>query len=251
MQVRRAQDYQAWRAGCCADSTHCGCLCLVTLSAVLARSGLACRLLGPPLLTSRAAVLATGLAAHRTQSRGAMKSVFSLIGRQQFKTFRASHSPDYKTFTIQHVASDLSHPLHETQKRRQVARPKRGLWWHATTGVDLSKSSCVRAWARRRLRNALREELLQRGFDQTGIMVSPEAIGDRADLLHLLQQGRALHLTGSLRLHVQPALIPAKYTEVRTETGQLIDILLQGLVQQAGGQPSVRKHSHYVQDPRP
>lgn len=172
-----------------------------------------------------------------------MKSVFSLLAKHQPKTFKVSYSPEYNTFTIQHVVADPSHPLHETQKRRQRERPKEGLWWHATTGADLSKSSCVRAWARRRLRNAVRDELALRGFDETGKVASMKAIQDRPDLANVLRQGKMPHLTGSLRLHVQPPLIPAKYAQLRAETGQVIEILLHALKNEAGSQGSVRKPS--------
>ncbi|CAO2650929.1 Nn.00g092260.m01.CDS01 [Neocucurbitaria sp. VM-36] len=170
-----------------------------------------------------------------------MRRVLSLLSKQQPTTFKVSYAPDYKTFTLQHVANDPSHPLHETQKRRQKERKKEGLWWHATTGLDLNKSSCVRAWARRRLRNAVRDELQQRGYDATGKLVDLKAVQHRPDLLNLLQQGKTLDLTGSLRLHILPPLIPAKYTQVREETGYVIETILQAMKNEAGGQGSVKK----------
>ncbi|KAH7392558.1 hypothetical protein BKA66DRAFT_412019 [Pyrenochaeta sp. MPI-SDFR-AT-0127] len=172
-----------------------------------------------------------------------MKSVFSIIAKQQPKTFRVSYTPEHKTFITQHVAADPSHPLHETQKRRQRERKKEGLWWHATTGVDLSKSSCVRAWARRRLRNAVRDELAQRGFSETGQLVNMKAVRHREDLMNVLRHGKSLHLTGSLRLHAQSPLIPAKYAQIRAETGQVIETILHVIKNEAGVQGSVRKPS--------
>ncbi|CAE7024813.1 hypothetical protein P3342_005480 [Pyrenophora teres f. teres] len=155
-----------------------------------------------------------------------MKSLFSFIARNRPKTFTVSYSPDYKNLIINHVASDLSHPLHETQKRRQRERKKEGLWWHATTGVDLNKSSCVRAWARRRLRNAIKEELKLRGYNENGILVQPKATSDRANSTGLLHVGKPLNLMGSLRLHVQSPLLPAKYADIRAETGDIIGALI-------------------------
>ena len=177
----------------------------------------------------------------RPATNGAMKSVLQLIAKQQPKTFKVNYAPVYKTFTIQHVATDPSHPLHQTQKRRQAERKKEGLWWHATTRVDLSKSSCVRAWARRRLRNAFKDELRQRGYDETGTLVDLKAIQGRADLVNVLHQGQSLNLTGSLRLHIQPPLISASYLDVRAETGHIIEILLQVVKSSAGGPSSARK----------
>ena len=155
-----------------------------------------------------------------------MKSVFSLIAKQQPKTFKVSYAPDYKNFIVNHVLIDPSHPLHETQKRRQAERKKEGLWWHATTGVDLNKSSCVRAWARRRLRNAIKDELRERGYDENGMFVDLKSVQGRPDLMRLLQAGQTLNLSGSLRLHVQPPLIPAKYADVRAETGHVIEAVV-------------------------
>lgn len=155
-----------------------------------------------------------------------MKSFFSFIARNRPKTFTVSYSPDYKNFIINHVASDLSHPLHETQIRRQRERKKEGLWWHATTGLDLNKSSCVRAWARRRLRNAIKEELELRGYNENGILTKPNATSDGANSVKWLHAGKPLNLTGSLRLHVQAPLLPAKYADIRAETGDIIGALI-------------------------
>lgn len=151
-----------------------------------------------------------------------------------------SYAPEYKNFIVNHVVSDASHPLHETQKRRQAERKKQGLWWHATTGVNLSKSSCVRAWARRRLRNAVKDELKERGYDDHGMFVNAKAIQDRPDLVDLLKAGKKLDLTGSLRLHVQEPLIAAKYAEVRTETGSVIEAVVQAMKNRQGGYGSSR-----------
>ena len=155
-----------------------------------------------------------------------MKSLFSFIARNRPKTFTVTYSPDYKNLIINHVAADLSHPLHETQRRRQRERKKEGLWWHATTGVDLNKSSCVRAWARRRLRNAIKDELELRGYNENGILVQPKATSDEAKSMKSLHLAKPINLTGSLRLHVQPPLLPAKYADIRAETGSIIGALI-------------------------
>jgi hypothetical protein len=170
-----------------------------------------------------------------------MKSVFSLIAKKQPKLFKVSYAPEYKNFIVNHVVIDPSHPLHETQKRRQAERKKEGLWWHATTGVDLNKSSVVRAWARRRLRNAIKEELKRRGYDEHGKFVNLKAIQDEADLMNVLRAGKTLHLKGSLRLHVLAPLIPAKYADVCAETGHVIGAMVQALRTEAGGYASAMK----------
>ncbi|KAF1852073.1 uncharacterized protein K460DRAFT_362833, partial [Cucurbitaria berberidis CBS 394.84] len=180
-----------------------------------------------------------------------IKTVISLLAKQQPTTFKVSYASDYKPFIIHHVATDSSHPLYETQKRRQRERKKEGLWWHATTGVDLNKSSCVRAWARRRLRNAIKDELQQRGYDATGKLVDLKAIQHRTDLMDLLRQGKTLDLTGSLRLHVQPPLIPAKYAQVRAETGHVVESILQAIKDKASGISSIKKTKSHPQRTTP
>lgn len=170
-----------------------------------------------------------------------MASPIAFIARNQPKTFHVSYAPVYKTFIPHHIASDASHPLHIAQRRRTAEHRKEGLWWHVTTSVDLSRSSCVRTWARRRLRNALRHELHQRGYDDTGNMVNVAAFKDRPDLLSLLRQGISLDLKGSLKLQVQAPLIPAKYADVCADAGQLIENLLQPFKSAVGGNASRRK----------
>jgi hypothetical protein len=152
-----------------------------------------------------------------------MNKVFGLLARQQSKLFTVSYAPQYKTFIPNHVISDHMHPLNETQKRKARERKREGLWWHATTGVDLSKSSCVRAWARRRLRNAITEELQARGYDENGMLIVCNG-----------SQEEKANFFGSLRLHIQPALLPAKFTDVKQESGKVIDILLQATKHDTG-----------------
>jgi hypothetical protein len=170
-----------------------------------------------------------------------MKGVFALIAKRPPQLFKVSYAPEYKNFIINHVVTDPSHPLHETQKRRQVERKREGLWWHVTTGVDLNKSSVVRAWARRRLRNAIKEELKRRGYDETGKFVNLKAVQGKADLMNILQAGKTLDLKGSLRLHIQPPLIPAKYANVCAETEHVIGAMVHTLKNEAGGHLSARK----------
>lgn len=170
-----------------------------------------------------------------------MKSVASLVSKLQLKTFSVSCSPEYKTLALQHVIADKLHPLRETQRRKLAARKEEGLWWHTSTGVALSRSSCVRAWARRRLQDAVKAELHERGYDETGRLVNVRAIQARPDLLALLHQGKSLNFIGSLRLFIQPPLIPASFAQVRGEAGKLIESMLQALKNEAGGRASTRK----------
>lgn len=152
-------------------------------------------------------------------------SALSLIAKQTPKTFKVYYTRVYKSLFPHHVATDPSHPLYETQRRRQAEKKQEGLWWHATASADSAKSSCIRTWARRRLRNAVVDELKARGYDETGKFAKPKIVPQRADLMARVGAGQTLDLKGSLRLHVQAPLIPAKYLDIRAEAGAVIDAL--------------------------
>ncbi|KAG9185678.1 hypothetical protein G6011_07009 [Alternaria panax] len=156
-------------------------------------------------------------------------SLISRLAKLPLKTFRVNFANEHKNLIINHVATDASHPLHETQCRRQAEKKKQGLWWHVTTGVDLHKSSCVRAWCRRRLRRAVVEELKARGYDEHGKFANLKLVPQRADLMARLVAGQTLDLKGSLRLLVQAPLIPAKYVDVRAEVGAVVDAVKNGM----------------------
>jgi hypothetical protein len=155
-----------------------------------------------------------------------MNKIFSQLAKQQSKLFKVNYAPEYKTFINNYVVSDTSHPLHETQKRRSRERKKEGLWWHATTGADLTKSSCVRAWARRRLRNAVVEELRTRGYDEHGKVLDAGDLQSGGNSSRITAPSKSPNLKGSLRLHIQAPLIPAKYTEIKAETAKIIEIIV-------------------------
>ena len=103
-------------------------------------------------------------------------SISSVFARNQPKTFRVSYSPQYNYFFIPRILNDKQHPLYESRLRESQNRKKEKLWWHATTGNELSKSSVVRSWCRRRLRNAFTEVLQERGFDEHGMLVKDERV---------------------------------------------------------------------------
>lgn len=154
-----------------------------------------------------------------------MSKIIGQLSKQRPKFFRVSYSTEYKTFILNHILADPRHPVHETQKRRFQERPREGLWWHVTTAADLSKSSCVRSWSRRRLRNAIIEELRARGFDENGkAIISKISNSGNTALRSPFPSPPAIQ--GSLRLHAQLPLIPAKFTEVKAEVGRTIDIIL-------------------------
>lgn len=172
---------------------------------------------------------------------GEMSKTITHSARQQFKFFKIIHATAYAPLIINHVIADASHPLHVAQTRKLQERKKEGLWWHATVGADLVKSSCVRTWARRRLRNAVIEELRARGYDEKGILIRSGPQGSDMPPQKSLDPRLPRELKGSLRLHILPPLIPAKYVEVKAEAGKILDLLIHGPSMKRSGSGAEKK----------
>ncbi len=93
------------------------------------------------------------------------------------------------------------------------------------------------------MRDAITQELKDRGFDEHGKLVGIEALErHNRGLGDALRKRTEFRLGGSLRFHIQGPLISAKYTVVRQETGVVIDALLQGVQAEVLGAhwPSMR-----------
>jgi hypothetical protein len=155
-----------------------------------------------------------------------MSRAASIVLRQRSHLFKIQYALEYKSFVLNQVLINRQHPLHELKKKKQKEKKQIGLWWFITSPADLSRSSCVRTWARRRLREAVIEELKVRGYDDNGLPLKGQ---------------NTTQLKGSLRLIVQTPIIPAKFAEVKAETGKLIDALVQGSKVPAGGSPFLRR----------
>jgi hypothetical protein len=164
-----------------------------------------------------------------------MKAVVHRLSKLSLKTFKVSYSPSYTNYILNHIATNVQHPLYLSQRRRQTEHKKEGLWWHATNGTDISKSSCVRTWARRRLRQAFTGALKDRGYAENGAFVDKEKLSHRVDIMNVVRLGRNIDLTGSLRIHGMAPLIPAKFEAVKEEIGGIVDALIQGAVDTALG----------------
>jgi hypothetical protein len=158
-------------------------------------------------------------------------SVARHLSKHKFQFFTCNHASQHKAFINLRVQEDDQHPLNEVQKRLYQERKREGLWWHVTVGVHLSKAKVVRSWVRRRLQNAFVEELRERDVEQDGrlILDKGKAIGRHGIPTEFMKEHGHVSLVGSVRLHAQPSVITAKYTDIRLETGAVVDALLQGL----------------------
>ncbi|PSN68921.1 hypothetical protein BS50DRAFT_572102 [Corynespora cassiicola Philippines] len=154
-----------------------------------------------------------------------MSLVAHAIKKQKRVVFNVSHSPQYKTFIINRIVTEPNHPLYVLKKRAAEQRKKEGLWWHVVVYNTLSKSSVVRSWARRRVRNAFIEELKERGFNDKGILVNPGSV-KWANLDSALNQGKEISLKGSLKFQLNAPSVSAKYADVRKEMSSIVDALV-------------------------
>jgi hypothetical protein len=156
---------------------------------------------------------------------GGMKPI-NRLAHLKPSLFKLSYSPLHTSLLPNHIATNTSHPLNITQRRIRKARKEEGLWWHTTSGTDVSKSSCVRHWAQRRLRQAFVEELRDKGYDESGKMVNVERIQD-SYVRRVVKSGRPMDMAGSLRMHGVPLLVPAKYEKVKEEVKAIVGALVQ------------------------
>ena len=157
-------------------------------------------------------------------------SVGHYLSRHRFQLFACNYASQYKAFINLRVQEDIQHPLNEVQKRLYQERKREGLWWHVTVGVNLSKAKVVRSWVRRRMQNAFVEELRERGIEQDGRLLGTGRGVERHGIpAKVIQQYGNVSLMGSVRLHANPSVVTAKYTDVRKETGVVVEALLLGL----------------------
>jgi hypothetical protein len=164
-----------------------------------------------------------------------MPSIAHRLSKLKLTTFKPSYSPSYANLSTNHIASNTAHPLCIAQRRRQQERPRHGLWWCATTGLDVSKSSCVRTWARRRMRHALLEALKAKGYDEKGKLVDKEAMKDEPVVQQVLARGRSMDLMGTLRMHGINPLLPAKFETVQADMRSIVGALVMTAVDNALG----------------
>ena len=121
---------------------------------------------------------------------------------------RVVYSPVYHPFYISKVIlEDKTHPLYLPIIARWNARPKVGLWWNATGNTMAGKKTVVRRWCARRLRNAFREALEEKGFGEDG------------------QRLVGAHLSGCLQMDTKEGIVKAKFEEVKREAGMILEFV--------------------------
>ena len=97
-------------------------------------------------------------------------------------------------------------------------RERETLWWSVTIYMlPSSTKRAVRSWAARRVRQAFRQALWERGFDEAGKKLVLDGAGNVVD--------RRKCLEGTMELRILQKLILAKYTSVMYEARRTVGFL--------------------------
>jgi hypothetical protein len=110
-----------------------------------------------------------------------------------------------------------SHPLEPRIKYLYETRERGILWWSVAHSEVYHLKRVVRSWCARRLRNAFREALRDRGFDEDGRLLVLDSSGNIID--------RKKRLKGTLELRMRNPLVDAKYVDVVEQAGRIVDEL--------------------------
>ena len=109
-------------------------------------------------------------------------------------------------------------PLAPKTKDLYRGRERGTLWWSVTIQtVPSSTKRVVRSWGARRVRQAFRQALRERGFDKAGKKLVLDEAGNVV--------GRRKCLEGTMELRILPKLILAKYTSVMDEARRTVGFL--------------------------
>jgi hypothetical protein len=109
------------------------------------------------------------------------------------------------------------HPLEPRIKYLYETRERGILWWSVTHSEVYHLKRVVRSWCARRLRNAFRDALRDRGFDEDGRLLVLDSNGNIID--------KKNRLKGTLELRMRNRLVEAKYVDVVEQAGRIVDEL--------------------------
>jgi hypothetical protein len=126
----------------------------------------------------------------------------------------AQYSPEYwSSLSGEVITDDPFHPLRLKLAKSRAERDPKGLWWHVHSNLELSSKRAVRSWSQRRVRQAFKDALSLRGYDELGVPLAqietPSKVID--------------HLQGTLRILPNHVSITAKYDILKMECLKLVD----------------------------
>ncbi|KAL8773521.1 MAG: hypothetical protein Q9209_001625 [Squamulea sp. 1 TL-2023] len=111
---------------------------------------------------------------------------------------------------VNSIIHDATHVLRPQTAARFKSRSQNGLWIRVSANGFASKAT-VRRWVRRRVREAMREELKARGVDFDGMTV---------------EDIRGRELRGTMELFVKKEAVAAEWKDVRAELGKVVEAVV-------------------------
>lgn len=126
-------------------------------------------------------------------------------------TYNQNHDPRLNYLIWQ--TDWVGHIFHDRTLRAARDRPRDCLWWTVAASLNISKKSAVRRWATRRISNAFRAALQEKGFDQEGRVEENGLTDLRQDL------------RGSLRMDITARSLINERTVIETEMRRLVEQL--------------------------
>ncbi|KAL8903852.1 MAG: hypothetical protein Q9207_003650 [Kuettlingeria erythrocarpa] len=109
------------------------------------------------------------------------------------------------SFAMQCVLHDVTHVLRPLTESRLRSRPKNGLWLRISANQIVANVT-VRRWAKRRVREAVREELKVRGLGLDGLGLD----------------GKREQLKGTMEVTVRQPAIGAAWADVQADVGRMM-----------------------------
>lgn len=124
--------------------------------------------------------------------------------------------------TTREFAENPSHPYHIKTSRKLAAFDKSKLHWSVSASIDVSKKKVVRSWVKRRVEEAVRAELKERGWARDGTILEQDlAAGDKGS------SRASSPLKGALKIYMAPdrrkEVVTATGDEVRRDVWSILE----------------------------
>jgi hypothetical protein len=137
------------------------------------------------------------------------------IRYNQFSGFIANYYRDNIAGTFAyHVASDGRNPKTAQVRQRWENRDRNSLWWFVFCSNEHYPKAVFRVHQKRRLRQAFKNALKEKGWDEEGRPITSAAKLERT-------------IKGSVHLAVNPGLSTVKFDDLQNQCSALIDLLVQ------------------------